>query len=85
MRVERLMLCLLLLCTMPAWAAPLHELTWEALIPPDAPHLKPQMTPLHDLAQLGAGMKSAPAAQQQAPHAPVVHALDGQQVKIPGS
>lgn len=84
MRVERLVLCLLLLCAMPAWAAPIHELSWEALIPPDAPHLKPQMTPLHDLAKLDTAMESAPAAQQQAPHAPVVHALDGQQIKIPG-
>ncbi len=84
MRVERLVLCLLLLCAMPVLAAPIHELSWEALIPPDAPHLKPQMTPLHDLAKLGTAVESAPAAQQQAPHAPVVQALDGQQIKIPG-
>lgn len=84
MRIPRLLLCLLLAWAIPAWAAPIHELTWEALIPPDAPKLKPQMTPLHDLTQLGAGIESAPAAHQQAPHAPIVQALDGQQVKIPG-
>lgn len=84
MRLERLLLCLLLACAVPVWAAPIHELTWEALIPPDAPKLEPQMTPLHDLSKLDSGIESAPAVQQQAPHAPVVQALDGQQVKIPG-
>ena len=68
----------------PVWAVPLHELTWEALIPPDAPKIAPQMAPLHDLSKMGAAMEAAPAAQQQAPHAPVVKDLDGQQVKIPG-
>lgn len=44
------------------------------------------MTPLHDLSQLSNALagESGPAAQQQAPDAPVVKALDGQQVKLPG-
>lgn len=79
-----LLLGLALAFATPGWAVPIHELTWEALIPPDAPKLAPQMTPLHDLSKMGAAMESAPAALQQAPHAPVVKALDGQQVKIPG-
>jgi hypothetical protein len=76
---------LLWLVSLPLWAGPVREINWEALIPPDAPHLAPIMTPMHDLSKMSAALaESAPAAAQQAPHAPVVKALDGQQVRIPG-
>lgn len=68
-----------------AGAAPVRVLSWDDLIPPDAPKIAPQMAPLHDLATLGTALQEdAPAAHQQAPHAPVVKALDGQQVRLPG-
>lgn len=67
------------------WAAAgPRELTWAEMIPPDAPKIAPQMTPLHDLSKMGTDMESAPAVKQQQPDAPVVKALDGQQVKMPG-
>ena len=72
---------------MPAgWAAEPRELDWPALIPEGAPVIPPQLTPLHDLSQISNALsaEAAPAARQQAPNAPVVKALDGQPVKIPG-
>lgn len=75
----------LLLASFPLWAAEPREINWDALIPPDAPHLKPVMTPMHDLSKMGTAlMEAAPPAPQQAPNAPVVKALDGQQLRIPG-
>ena len=41
------------------------------------------MTPLHDLSQMGS-MEAAPAAKQDLPNAPVVPALDGQLIRLPG-
>ncbi|QXH35317.1 DUF3299 domain-containing protein [Pseudomonas muyukensis] len=68
------------------WAAEPRELDWPALIPEGAPIIPPQLTPLHDLSQISDALsaEAAPAARQQAPDAPVVKALDGQAVKIPG-
>ena len=79
-------LFLLLLVATPLWAGEPRTLEWPQLIPPGAPVIEPQMAPLHDLSQLGNALaaESAPAAHQQAPDAPVVQALDGQQVKLPG-
>ncbi|WP_236179971.1 DUF3299 domain-containing protein [Pseudomonas mosselii] len=72
--------------SLPLWAADTRELDWPALIPEGAPVIPPQLTPLHDLSQISDALsaEAAPAARQQAPNAPVVKALDGQQVKIPG-
>ena len=72
--------------SLPLWAADPRELDWPALIPEGAPVIPPQLTPLHDLSQISDALsaEAAPAARQQAPNAPVVKALDGQQVKIPG-
>ncbi|MDE1166714.1 MAG: DUF3299 domain-containing protein [Pseudomonas sp.] len=81
--MKRALLALLLMASTCAWAAAPRELTWPDMIPPDAPHPKPVMTPLHDLSKMG-DMELAPAAKQQAPNAPVVTALDGQQIKMPG-
>jgi len=80
-----LMLAALLL-PLFCWAAEPRELDWPALIPEGAPVIPPQLVPLHDLSQIGDALaaESAPAARQQAPDAPVVKALNGLQVKIPG-
>jgi len=82
-------LLLLLLIALPAWAGEARTLEWPQLIPPGAPVIEPQMTPLHDLAQLSQlgdalAAEAAPAAHQAVADAPVVKALDGQQVKLPG-
>jgi hypothetical protein len=74
--LRRCLAALWLAASLPLWAAEPREINWDALIPPDAPHLKSKM---------GAALaESAPPAAQQAPHAPVVQALDGQQLRIPG-
>ncbi len=83
--VMQTLLILLLAVAMPLWASEPRELDWPALIPEGAPVIPPQLAPLHDLSQIGSALsESAPAARQQAPDAPVVKALDGQQVKLPG-
>ncbi|HDS1735089.1 MULTISPECIES: DUF3299 domain-containing protein [Pseudomonas] len=80
------LLLLLMLLTTPLWASEPRELDWPALIPEGAPVIPPQLAPLHDLSQIGDALaaEAAPAAQQQSPNAPVVKALDNQQVKLPG-
>ncbi|MDH0646773.1 DUF3299 domain-containing protein [Pseudomonas sp. GD03858] len=84
--LQYLLLALLVALSLPLWAADPRELDWPALIPEGAPVIPPQLTPLHDLSQIGNALaaEAAPAARQQAPNAPVVKALDGQAVKIPG-
>ena len=81
--ISRVVLALLLLVATPLWAAAPKELTWSEMIPPDAPPEAPDMTPLHDLSQIG-DMETAPAARQNLPNAPVVAALDGQLIRLPG-
>jgi len=72
--------------TLSAWAADVRELTWSEMVPPDAPVATQPPAPMHDISQLADALaaESAPAAKQQSPAAPVVQALDGQQVKLPG-
>ncbi|KJK16077.1 DUF3299 domain-containing protein [Pseudomonas sp. 2(2015)] len=84
--MNRVLLLLLLLIASPLWAAEPRTLEWQQLIPAGAPVIHPQLAPLHDLSQLSEALaaESAPAARQTAPNAPVVKALDGQQVKLPG-
>lgn len=84
--IQYLLLTILLMTSLPLWAADPRELDWPALIPEGAPVIPPQLTPLHDLSQISDALsaEAAPAARQQAPNAPVVKALDGQQVRIPG-
>ena len=77
------LLALFLWVSMPLWAAEPKELTWSEMIPPDAPPEVPNMTPLHDLSQMG-DMEAAPAAKQDLPNAPVVTQLDGQLIRLPG-
>ena len=81
--ISRVVLAFLLLVATPLWAADPKELTWSQMIPPDAPPEAPDMTPLHDLSQIG-DMETAPAARQNLPNAPVVAALDGQLIRLPG-
>ena len=81
--MSRALLALLLLVATPLWAAEPKELTWSEMIPADAPPEAPDMTPLHDLSQMGS-MEAAPAAKQDLPTAPVVPALDGQLIRLPG-
>jgi hypothetical protein len=83
----RRLVSLLLLAASPwLWAAEPRVLTWEEMIPADAPVVAPVTAPLHDLSKLSDALavESAPAAKQASPHAPVVKALDGQQVRLPG-
>ena len=81
--MSRALLALLLLVATPLWAAEPKELTWSEMIPADAPPEAPDMTPLHDLSQMGS-IEAAPAAKQDLPNAPVVPALDGQLIRLPG-
>lgn len=82
----RCLMLLVLLFSSPVWAAEPRELDWPALIPDGAPVQAPQLAPLHDLSQIGNALaaESAPPAPQQSANAPVVQALDNQQVKLPG-
>ncbi|WP_236238025.1 DUF3299 domain-containing protein [Pseudomonas faucium] len=82
----RALLLSLLMLAAPIWAAEPRELDWPALIPEGAPVIAPQLTPLHDMSQLSNALsaEAAPPAPQQAPNAPVVEALDGQLIKLPG-
>ena len=84
--MRRLLLGLLLSISSPLWAAEPQVLTWEDMIPPDAPKIAPITAPIHNLSGLSDALsvESAPAAHQQAPHAPVVKALDGKNVRLPG-
>ncbi|HLD65433.1 MAG TPA: DUF3299 domain-containing protein [Pseudomonas sp.] len=83
-RLSTLLLALLLVAA-PAWAEEAKELTWSELMPPDAAPPAPPPT-MHDLSQLADTLaaESGPAMVQQAPAAPVVQALDGKAVKLPG-
>ena len=83
--MRRALLALLLLVATPLWAAQPKELTWSEMIPPDAAPEVPEMAPLHDLSQLGnLDPEAAPAAKQDLPNAPVVPALNGQNIRLPG-
>ena len=73
--MRRVCLLLLLCAQVTAHAAP-YALNWPELIPEQAHSVIPQEPALHD--------EQAPAAAQPAPDAPIVPALNGQQVRIPG-
>jgi hypothetical protein len=81
-----LLAALLLALATSLSAGEVRELTWSELIPADAPAHVAQSAPLHDLSQLADALaaEAAPAATQQSPSAPVVEALDGQAIKLPG-
>lgn len=77
--------CTLALCAIPAFAV--EELSWGELVPPEARDLIVMPQPTHDLSALadtlGEEEFGDPAVQSQ-PEAPVVSALDGRNVKLPG-
>ncbi|MNF44580.1 hypothetical protein D3C84_256920 [compost metagenome] len=83
--MKSILLVLLLSVSAPLWAGEVRELTWAEMIPADAPPPAPP-APIHDLSQLSDALnaEAGPAATQQSPAAPVVKALDGQDVKLPG-
>ena len=83
--MKSILLALLLTLSAPLWAGEVRELTWAEMIPADAPPPAPP-APIHDLSQLSDALnaEAGPAATQQSPAAPVVKALDGQEVKLPG-
>ncbi|WP_286974348.1 DUF3299 domain-containing protein [Pseudomonas sp.] len=83
--ITALLLASSLLAATAASANPVRELIWDDLIPPDAPPVAAQMAPMHDLSQLANVLnESGPAASQPALNAPVVKALDGENIRLPG-
>ena len=83
--MSRLLLALLLACAVSAYADDVRDLQWSELIPEGAAPPPPPMA-MHDMSQLADALaaEAGPAAAQQSPAAPVVEALDGQMVKLPG-
>ncbi len=81
----RSLFCLLLLGATSAWAGDVRELTWAEMVPADAQQAPAQLIPLHsgNLADALAA-ESAPPVPQLSKEGPVVPALNGQQVKLPG-
>ena len=80
-----LLATMLFTLALPLAAAEVRELTWSEMVPTDAPPQVVEPAPIHDLSQLADALaESGPASQQQSPAAPVVQALDGQAVKLPG-
>ncbi|SDT14435.1 hypothetical protein SAMN05216198_3789 [Halopseudomonas litoralis] len=73
--------CLLMLAAWSASAA--EEISWAALLPAD--FQMPAPLPVHDLSQLGTLEEALgdPAVQME-PHAPVVPAMDGRHIRLPG-
>ena len=85
--MRRALFALLLLVAVPAWAEDQpRDLSWQEMIPPDAPPEIPNMKPLHDLSNMADALsvEAAPAAKQDLPNAPVVQSLDGQHIRLPG-
>nr|WP_296258293.1 MULTISPECIES: DUF3299 domain-containing protein [unclassified Pseudomonas] len=84
--MRRLWVMLSLLIASSAWGQDLRVLTWQEMIPPDAPPVKLITAPIHDLSNMADALsvESAPAAHQLAPDAPVVKSLDGERVRLPG-
>ena len=85
--MPRFLLAVLLSLSLPLSAADVRELTWVEMVPPYAPPAaEAPQAPMHYLSQLADALanESGPAIAQQSPAAPMVKALDGQQVKLPG-
>lgn len=86
--MSRLLIALfLLVCALSTYGGEVRQLQWAELIPEGAPPSPPPaLQDLHDLSQLAdvLAAETGPAATQLSPAAPVVEALDGLQVKMPG-
>lgn len=83
--MPRLLLATLLTVATTLAHGEVRELQWSDLIPADAPP-PPSPVAIHDMSQLAdvLAAESGPAAAQQSPAEPVVEALDGIEVKLPG-
>lgn len=81
----RALLALSLIVALPLWAAEPRELTWSEMLPADTAPAAPPAA-MHDLSKLADALaaETGPAASQQSVAAPVVKALDGQLIKLPG-
>ncbi|MDP3845185.1 MAG: DUF3299 domain-containing protein [Pseudomonas sp.] len=81
----RALLALSFILALPSWAGEPRELTWTEMLPAETPAAAPP-APVHDLAKLAdvLAAETGPAATQQSVAAPVVKALDGQLIKLPG-
>jgi hypothetical protein len=78
---------LLLSLTLPVQAAEkVRELTWMEMVPEGAQFQPEPPAPVHDLSQLAdtLAMELGSPGPQQSPAEPVVEALDGQLVRLPG-
>jgi len=83
--MRRHLIAMLMLCATPLWAAEVRELTWSEMIPADAIPQELLSAPIHDPSKSADSLsETAPAAAQQSPAEPVVAALSGQLVKLPG-
>lgn len=83
----RSLLALLFVVSLPLHAAQVRELSWDDLVPADAPPPVTPELPMHDLAELGdvlLGTAEATTNMPQATGQPVVQALNGQRVRLPG-
>ena len=83
----RTLLALLFALSLPLQAAQVRILGWNDLVPADAPPPVFPELPMHDLAELGdvlMGEAEATTSMPQATGQPVVQALDGQRVRLPG-
>ena len=83
----RSLLALLFVVSLPLHATQVRELSWDDLVPADAPPPVFPELPMHDLADLGdvlLGEADATTSMPQATGQPVVQALDGQRVRLPG-
>ena len=83
----RRLLALLFVVSLPLHAAQVQQLSWDDLVPADAPPPVFPELPVHDLADLGdvlLGTAEATTSMPQATGQPVVQALDGQRVRLPG-
>ncbi|WP_183167552.1 DUF3299 domain-containing protein [Azomonas macrocytogenes] len=72
-----LLLHVVLLLSMPAWAQEIRELSWSEMVPQGSMPAEIPMA-IHEAGE------EAPAAIQQLPNAPVVPELTGAWVKLPG-
>lgn len=83
--MRRLLLVLLLALATPLWAAEPRDLAWTEMIPEGMPPAPEPQAPMHEsLGDDGLADESAPPAPQASPAAPVVKALDGLLVRLPG-
>ncbi|GAB3464013.1 DUF3299 domain-containing protein [Azotobacter salinestris] len=83
--MRRPLLLLLLVLATPLWAAEPRDLAWTEMIPEGAPSAPESQAPMHESqGNDGPGDESGPPAAQMSPAAPVVKALDGQLVRLPG-